>query len=59
MRLFFGGKSEKEVLIKTAELIQLLCSACEIFDEAIKKGDKNLMSEIYIIEKKGDSFENL
>ncbi|MHA1685840.1 MAG: TIGR00153 family protein [Candidatus Heimdallarchaeaceae archaeon] len=54
MRLFFGGKSEKEVLIKTAELIQLLCSACEIFDEAIKKGDKNLMSEIYIIEKKGD-----
>lgn len=54
MRLFFGGKSEKEVVVKIAELISLLCSACELFNEAVKKGDRNLMAEIHVVERKGD-----
>lgn len=50
----FGGKLEEEVIEKTKKFIELLCSACELFRDAVERDDKKLMLKIVEMENEGD-----
>jgi len=53
-KLFFGGKIEQKVIGKIKKHIEILCSACETFRIALEKQDKNLISNVFELEREGD-----
>ena len=54
IKLFFGGKLEKEVLELIEEHIDVLCTACEVFERAIERNDDVSLRRVCEFEDEGD-----
>ncbi len=54
IKLFFGGKLEKEVLELIEEHIDVLCMACEVFERAIERNDDVSLRRVCEFEDEGD-----
>uniref|UniRef100_A0A7C3YQ62 TIGR00153 family protein n=1 Tax=Geoglobus ahangari TaxID=113653 RepID=A0A7C3YQ62_9EURY len=53
-KLFFGGKLEKEVLELIEEHLDVLCTACEVFERAIENNDDVSLRRVCEFEEEGD-----
>jgi len=54
-KILSHGKKEREVTESMRKHIQLLCTACGVFRNALEKHDRNLMRDVMDLEREGDS----
>ncbi len=54
-KIFDYGKQEEQVLKNIKKHLELLCFACDSFQIAMEKNDKNLVSDVVDFEREGDS----
>jgi predicted phosphate transport protein (TIGR00153 family) len=54
-KALFQGKHEQGVVENMKNHVQLLCSACDSFKNALETGNRGLMRQVVELERKGDS----
>jgi uncharacterized protein len=54
-KILSHGKKEREVTEDIRKHIELLCTACGVFRNALQEQDRNLMRDVMNLEREGDS----
>jgi predicted phosphate transport protein (TIGR00153 family) len=54
-KIFSQGKKERQVTEAIEKHIQLLCTACRIFKNALERNDRNLLWEVIELERDADA----